>query len=217
MIPTRSWVFTLITERGMPDHIVRHSMRVRLVAVAIGQAMRRAGKGIDLALIDRSALLHDICKADSIAHGGDHALMGQLLLESLGYPQVGDIVGQHIRLRSMEMNEAMVVNYADKRVMHDQVVSLEKRFSDLIDRYSNGGKNTERLLQHFAHVREIEETVLKASGVEPEWLETLNLVPGDHPLDGGDGLGGEDGPVEEQHHHVDLERIDHDEPVEVDE
>jgi uncharacterized protein len=217
MIPSRHWIFSLLSERGMPPHIVRHSMRVRMVAVAIAHAMREAGHGVDLVLVDRASLLHDICKADSLARGGDHAGMGQSLLESLGYPRIGSIVGQHIRLSSMEVNEAMVVNYADKRVMHDRVVSLERRFLDLMDRYSMGGQNMERIIAHFAHVVEIEEAVVRASRLEPGWLETLNLIPGDHPLYGGDRLLGEHSPVEEQDHDVDLERVDHHEPVDVDE
>jgi uncharacterized protein len=191
MIPTRQWVFELFSHKGMPPHIIRHSMRVRMVAVAIANAMREAGLAIDLALTDRAALLHDICKADSLARGGDHALMGQTLLESLGYPLVGSIVGQHIRLNSLEVNEAMVVNYADKRVMHDRVVSLEKRFLDLMDRYARGGQNTEGILEHFAHVVAIEEAVVKAARIEPGVLETLNLIPGDHPLYGGSGFLGQ--------------------------
>lgn len=171
----------------MPPHIVRHSMMVRMVAVAVAHAMNGSGHALDLGLVDRAALLHDICKADSIERGGDHALMGRVLLEELGYPRIGDIIGQHIRLRTLEVNEAMVVNYADKRVMHERIVSLERRFLDLMDRYGSGG-NRERILAHFAHVREIEEAVVRASGIEPAWLETLNLIPGDHPLYGGDGL-----------------------------
>ena len=217
MIPGRRWVFSLIAQRGMPPHIIRHSKMVRMVAVAIGQAMREAGLGIDLVLVDRAALLHDICKADTIAHGGDHALLGQRLMESLGFPDIGAVVGQHIRLASFEVNEAMVVNYADKRVMHDRVVSLEKRFLDLMERYSQNGAFSERILAHFAHVVQIEQAVLKAARLEPGWLETLNLIPGDHPLYGGGRFLGERGPAEDQDHDVDLERVDHDEPAQVDE
>lgn len=217
MIPGRRWVFSLIAQKGMPPHIIRHSKMVRMVAVAIGQAMRHAGLGIDLALVDRAALLHDICKAHTIAHGGDHALLGQRLMESLGFPDIGAVVGQHIRLESFEVNEAMVVNYADKRVMHDRVVSLEKRFVDLMERYSQKGAFSEGILAHFAHVVQIEQAVLKAARLEPGWLETLNLIPGDHPLYGGDRFLGQRGPVEDQDHDVDLEGVDHDEPVQVDE
>ena len=133
-IPDRQWVSRLMSERGMPGHIVRHCRAVRMVAVAIACALREKGFGIDVRLVDRASLLHDICKADCLG-GGDHALMGRQLLDRLGFPRIGDVVGQHVRLRSMEVCEAMVVNYADKRVMHDRVVSLERRFVDLMDRY----------------------------------------------------------------------------------
>jgi uncharacterized protein len=188
MIPTRQWIFSLFQDKGMPPHIIRHSMRVRMVAVVLAQAMLEAGHDIDILLVDRASLLHDICKAHTLAHGGDHALMGKELMESFGFASIGDVVGQHIRLNSLEVNEAMVVNYADKRVMHDRVVSLGKRFLDLMDRYSSGGQNMERILAHYAHVCQIEEAVAGASRMEPEELQALNLIPGDHPLHGGDGF-----------------------------
>ncbi|HQJ08950.1 MAG TPA: HDIG domain-containing protein [Deltaproteobacteria bacterium] len=211
-IPDRQWVSRLMSERGMPGHIVRHCRAVRMVAVAIACALREKGFGIDVRLVDRASLLHDICKADCLG-GGDHALMGRQLLDRLGFPRIGDVVGQHVRLRSMEVCEAMVVNYADKRVMHDRVVSLERRFVDLMDRYGRDEQRVRGIQTHYMHTCEVERILVRASGIDPEWLESLNLVLGDHPLDGGRGLFRQNGAVEEDDHHVNLEGVDENDPV----
>jgi len=196
LIPTRAWTLRLIKNKGMPLHIMSHSMMVRRVAVIIGHSIRLSGYEINLPLIDRAALLHDICKIDSIVSGGDHAMMGEELLKDLGYPLVGDIIGQHVRLKSMVLNEPMIVNYADKRVMHEHVVSLSKRFFDLMNRYGSSATRQERILGLFDKSREIEGIILKSSGLDTQWLENLNLIPGDYPLYGGDGILGKNGPVE---------------------
>ena len=188
MIPSREWTLGLMHEKSMPPHIIRHSKTVRLAAVCVAALLKKAGFRIDRRLVDRAALLHDICKAESLLKGGDHALMGRRLMEKLGYPRIGEIVGQHIRLESLEVNEAMVVNYADKRIMHDRVVSLQKRFIDLMDRYGKNEQSMQRILKHYEDASEVEQILVRSSGFEPERLNHLNLITGDHALNGGEGL-----------------------------
>ncbi len=199
-----------MASRQMPAHIIRHSLVVRAASVMVAYALRQASIPIDIRLVDRASLLHDICKIDSIQYGGDHALMGKQLMEENGYSRIGNIIGQHIWLDAIKTDEAMIVNYADKRVMHDQVVSLDRRFLDLMKRYGRNAQSMERMMKHYAHVCEIEKRLVELSGIDPEWLQYLNLIPGDHPLNGGDRLLRENGTVKEQHHDVDLEGIDED-------
>lgn len=208
MVPDRQWISSLISRRGMPRHIVLHSLKVRMVAVAIAHALREKGLDIDMMVVDRASLLHDICKIDGLKTGGDHALMGRQLMERYGYPLLGEVIGQHVRLRSRNIDEALVVNYADKRVMHDRVVSLEKRFVDLMDRYGRDERSMQTILMHHTHTLEVEHTLIQASGIDPEWFENLNLISGNNSLYGGERFFCQHGPVEEQDHHVNLEGID---------
>lgn len=184
MVPSRAWTWNLIALKGMPPHIVRHSVTVRRVAVTLAACLANQDM-IDIRIVDRAALLHDICKADSIAAGGDHAHMGQRLLEILGYPLLGQIVGQHVHLRSDTLNTAMLVNYADKRVMHDRVVSLERRFVDLMERYGTDDARRERILLLYARAKAVEERIVAATGLDSLWLNRLNLIPIDNALDRG--------------------------------
>ncbi|HNU74542.1 MAG TPA: HDIG domain-containing protein [Deltaproteobacteria bacterium] len=188
MIPSRQWTSELMAARNMPPHIVRHSRQVRLVSLFVARSLLDAGFAIDMQLVDRAALLHDICKADTIRRGGDHALMGRRLMEEFGYRRIGLVIGQHVRLDSMDVNEAMVVNYSDKRVMHDRVVSLERRFIDLMERYGTSEQSMERILRHFEQASEVERVLARASGIEPARLELLNLVAGNHTFDRGQGF-----------------------------
>ena len=217
LFPTRAWSFDLMRNRGMPHHIFRHSMTVRQVAAIIAYTLKIRGHDMNMLLVDRAAILHDICKIDSIRNGGDHALMGQQLLTAEGYPEVGDVIGQHVRLKSMLLNEAMVVNYADKRVMHDTIVSLSKRFVDLMERYGTDESRRERILWHYHNSVRIEDIIFSSSDIDPAWLDNLNLIPQDYPLYCGDRLLSEDRPVEQQDQNIDLERVGKNQPVLVDE
>lgn len=189
MLPERPWVFDLIELSGMPAHILRHSLMVRKVAVtlAIFVALKRP---IDIDLVDRAALLHDICKADAIRNGGDHARKGQRLLEALGYPNIGAVIGQHVRLRESTLNEAMLVNYADKRVMHERIVTLPCRFVDLLERYGTNDERRVRILGQFGFTLKVERVIYEASGLDPLWLNSLNLTLADDTLYVGHGIRG---------------------------
>ncbi len=216
-VPSRAWSFDLMQRKAMPLHIFRHSMIVRQVAVVIAYALRQQGYEMNMPLVDRAAILHDICKIDSIRQGGDHALLGRQLLVENGYPAVGDVVGQHVRLTSMELNEALVVNYADKRVMHDTIVSLSKRFVDLMERYGTDDARQERILSHYNDTLLVEDIIVSSSDIDPAWLDNLNLIPRDYPLYCGDRFLREHGPVEQQDEHIDLERIEQNQSVLIDE
>jgi putative nucleotidyltransferase with HDIG domain len=175
MVPSVKWVHDLIRLSAMPEHVIRHSLMVSRVSVMIASKMPDS---IDMIRIHRAAMLHDISKMDSIRTGSNHAMMGGRLLDQLGCPEIAWIIRQHVRLESMELNEAMVVNYADKRVMHDQVVSLSRRFVDLMERYGRDEMKRQRIYEMYSKALETEKTIIGASGIEPERLNDLNLMRG---------------------------------------
>ena len=123
----------------MLDNIVAHSIRVCQVATLLTESLNANGHDLDGNLIRAAALLHDITKTRSLGTSENHARSGADYLRELGYPEVGDIVGQHVNLADFhserEPTAAEVVNYADKRVLHDQIVSLEERMAYIKERY----------------------------------------------------------------------------------
>lgn len=139
-VPTRDECLSLIKKHGMLSNIVRHSLTVEKVAVFLSRALIDAGEVFDLPEIVAGALLHDITKTRSIQTHENHALTGEDLLRELGYHRVAEIVRCHIELPAMSLNSPYVspeelVNYADKRVCQDSIVTLAERFQDLTIRY----------------------------------------------------------------------------------
>ena len=148
-IPSRTVCYELIREAKMLEHIAAHSLQVCRVATLLANHLQLQIKMINLQLVQASALLHDITKTRSFKTGELHSETGCHYLTDRGYPEVGDIVRQHVRLdryfESDAPTEAEIVNYADKRVLHDQIVSLPERMDYILERYGNSPIARDRL------------------------------------------------------------------------
>jgi uncharacterized protein len=142
----------LLEEHRVPEHIRRHSGEVARVARRIARGLRdHGGEPVDVALVEAAALLHDIAKAPCIDSHLDHALEGGRILRALGLPEAAAVVERHVHLGPFDpagpVTEAELVNYADKRVRYEEVVSLEERFLDLIVRYGRGRAEIEERIR----------------------------------------------------------------------
>ena len=89
-----------------------------------------------------AALLHDITKTRSLETNERHDLSGGELLREMGFTSIAEIVEQHVVLQNLNpqgrLEEREIIYYADKRVMHDKIVSIDERVHDLLQRYGNG-------------------------------------------------------------------------------
>jgi putative nucleotidyltransferase with HDIG domain len=174
-IPTPEKCYQLQSEMGMLDNIVVHCQQVCRVALTLVDNMSEPSLSIDRKLIVAAALLHDITKTRSFTTKEDHALTGQQFLKEQGYPEVGQIVGQHVRLADYDRNglpnAAEIINYADKRVLHDQVVSLDRRMQYIVDRYGIDPERTKRIQWLWGQTRSLEGRIFRRVSFEPNELE----------------------------------------------
>lgn len=173
MIPTREECLRLMGEYGMLENIVAHSLEVARVALFLSIELNKKGQRVDVGLVEAASLLHDLTKTDCLKTKEDHAQKGSQLLRGMGYERIGDVVAQHIWLCKegdpSSVSEEEIVNYADKRVMHDRIVSLEERFSDLKERY---GRN-ERAMDYLERLQK------EICGIENKIFYILQRNPGD--------------------------------------
>ena len=143
----------------MLDNIRAHSIQVARVSLALLDGLAANGQAQNLPereVVVAGALLHDIAKTKCIQEGCRHADIGQHICEGLGYPVIADIVQQHVILNSFQRSNyiqgifsaAELVYYADKRVRHDQVVSLEERLEYIIERY---GRKDPEIISKITH------------------------------------------------------------------
>jgi uncharacterized protein len=170
-IPSEETCRRLIAEMGMMEHIVAHSLQVCRVSLFLVDHMEIPG--LNRELIRAAAHLHDITKTRSFETHENHAETGAGLLADLGYPEVGRIIAQHVRLEryfsSAAPTEEEIVNYADKRVLHDRIASLSGRMTYILEKY---GRSPERK-------REIFLTWQKTERLEARLFDRLPFSPGD--------------------------------------
>jgi len=146
----------------MLPHIREHSFLVMEVAAFLGQALRESGFDLHLPLIEAGALLHDLGKTPCLGTPHNHARWGAKILRGLGYPEVAQVVAEHVNLEDQNgdprpFREAEIVNYADKRVLHTRVVTLKGRFADLKARYGRTPETQARIAAMEVKTRALEE------------------------------------------------------------
>lgn len=97
----------------------------------------------------------------------------------LGYPEIADIVGQHVILSSYDeelygaghFNAAAIVYYADKRVRHEEIVSLDERLSYIIEVYGKGNATTiAAIRKNFSRCQHLEEYLFQHLPFAPNAL-----------------------------------------------
>lgn len=174
-IPTPEKCYQLQHEMGMLDNIVVHCRQVCRVALTIANHFDGASANIDKGLIAAAALLHDITKTRSFKTKEDHAQTGEQYLQQRGYPEVARIVGQHVRLadydRNGPPNGAEIINYADKRVLHDQVVSLDRRMQYIVDQYGTDPQRRNRIHWLWKQTNQLEERLFMHIAFRPHQLK----------------------------------------------
>lgn len=179
VIPSRTECLLLMQRLCMPRHIQKHCLMVGEIALYLGQLLNADSVKLNLKLVEAAALLHDIAKDRSIKNGGNHDELGARMLIELGYPLLAPIVKEHAWLDESSLTgpitESLVVNYADKRVKHHQVVSIEERFEDLIDRYAKTPENRVRIREKLDLYRILEQMIFGRLTISPTGREVMRL------------------------------------------
>lgn len=178
-LPSLEECLELLEAHRMLPNIREHSFLVMAVAGFLGRALAAAGFELSLPLIETGALLHDLGKTACLGTPHNHAECGARILAELGYPEVAQIVREHVYLDlslwdERTMREAEVVNYADKRVLHDRVVTLEVRFADIQERYGRTPEARARIQTTETRARALEQKIFDPLAITPVNLLQLN-------------------------------------------
>jgi uncharacterized protein len=161
-IPSREECDELMAKYSMLPNIVEHSLQVMRVALVITDNLKH-NVSISRDLVIAGSLLHDITKTRSLQTRERHDASGGKLLRDLGFPVIAVIVEQHVRFRNFNpeggLEEWEIVYYADKRVMHDAIVTVDERMQDLIHRYGATAEIENLIRQNASQVRMVERKI----------------------------------------------------------
>lgn len=168
-VPTIAQCLMLMDEYEMYENIRRHSCKVAQVAEALHRGLQRAEKTAETIpapeVVMAGALMHDIAKTQCLKENCKHAIIGEEICRQLGYPEIGHIVRDHVTLTSFTVEKysrgifgaTELVYYADKRVKHDQIVSLESRLSYILEHYGDNNPLKEAfIVKNFTQCQDLE-------------------------------------------------------------
>lgn len=166
----------LLERHSVPVNVVAHVLVVEKIAVFLAEKIKENGFVVDVSLVSRSALLHDIGKLASIRAGEQENIVSKRILEEEGLKKEALVAFRHMISEILDSNsfasfslEEKIVYYADKRVLHDRIVSVRERAIDLAERYES---HRETILLCLAPVLELERKLLSMAKVS-EKLEGL--------------------------------------------
>jgi putative nucleotidyltransferase with HDIG domain len=173
MIPSVQQCFALMTRYEMLENIKAHSIMVERIASLIARALREAGENLSLEQVTAGALMHDIAKTRSIKTKENHSAIGSEICLQNHLEEIAEIVAEHVVLKSFVKDgpvvEKEIVYYADKRVNHDKIVSLEERLAYLIRQYGNGDETLiRRMGKNFDLCKEVERKLFSKLSFAPE-------------------------------------------------
>lgn len=165
-VPSRDECILLWDQYNMMEHIKEHSLMVTKVALYIGNKLKTSGLDVDIPLIEASALLHDIAKTYTIENGGYHTQIGAVwMLHETKNHAIAQCILHHVYWPGpLDIEKywlPLVIVYADKRVNHNKVVTLEKRLEYILDRYGESYERMQYILYSFRQARYLEEMFCK--------------------------------------------------------
>ncbi len=184
--PTRSQCLALIDRYNMLDNIRDHSFKVARVAELLITGLHGGKKTTapqpEIDLVIAGSLLHDIAKTQCLEGKCFHDVVGQEICNDLGYPEIGEIVREHVLLKSFTpqlyqkgiWGAKEIVYYADKRVRHDEIVSLESRLEYIINIYGDNSPEKEYYIRHnFQQCQELEGYIFAFLDFAPDEIQHL--------------------------------------------
>lgn len=134
LTPSPAECEAILDAQDVGEPIRRHSRAVAELATSIAERLASGGTPIDIPLVRAGGLLHDIAKGQPA-----HAAAGQAIVTGLGYPAVGEVIGQHMDFDFSRggLDAAAIVFLADKLLKEDRRVSLDSRFAPAFRRFAD--------------------------------------------------------------------------------
>ena len=133
---TQKECFFLLEKEATPERVIRHCCKVSEVATLLGRALNQQGMNFDLDLIRVSGTLHDIARAKD-----EHWNVGAKILSSLGYHREAHIIKHHMNhtptTRINLLTELDLICLADRTVLEDEFVGLDKRMDYVLNKAKN--------------------------------------------------------------------------------
>jgi putative nucleotidyltransferase with HDIG domain len=156
----------------LPENVRRHVTEVAGAAYKMAVWMRQAGIEVDPILTHRAGLAHDLDKIKTLQEPRQHGQESATFLSERGYPELAEIVRNHLLGVFLYEDvahltwETKLVNFCDKLVEGDQIVSITERFSALRQRYPHSQELLDSSEPHLWKLNDAICSILAMDGHE---------------------------------------------------
>lgn len=169
-LPAREECLDWLRGWEVTEGLLLHCLAVAEVALRLARELQKHGVNVNVALVERAALLHDLDKVAAATRPQDHGEAAARWLEGRGFAELARLVRVH-RIAAV-LDEALrprtweerIVYYADKLVEGDREVSLSERFRRLKARYPGFADGFDRC---YPHAFAIGEAINRICGWSP--------------------------------------------------
>ncbi len=166
-IPTTKECYEIMDELEVPERIRKHSEQVTKIAVLIASKLKEKGIKINIELVEKSSLLHDIDKLQCLEEENhmNHGIITEKILKEKGYPEVGEIIRHHVTERETTNEitwEIKCLRYGDSRVIYDKIVPIKERLEYAKKRYPKLGEDFHK------KIIDLEKEIFKIIDINPE-------------------------------------------------
>jgi len=172
-------------EFHVPHHIINHMKAVANVCEILCRALREKGIKVNIKLVKKAALLHDVLRVCDINSFDDkyfssHKKRGDIpvwkelrekygkighekamakVLKDRGQEDLAKLVSKHafFEIDNLKNWEEKILYYADKRIDRDKIVSLKKRFEEGSKRNRKIDDDHKKIAQYENRVYLLEE------------------------------------------------------------
>ncbi len=128
---SRTECMKMLQSQGTPNHVVAHCIAVSDVAKQIALSLNRKGFHLDVDLVEAAGLLHDMARTRE-----NHWDVAADFLLAQGHFREAEIIKVHMHHHFPEnpllSTETDMVCLADRLVLENQYVGLEKRMDYII-------------------------------------------------------------------------------------
>lgn len=201
-LPSRKECLSFWEQYATPLHVREHMRQVNRVGVTLARQLIAAGENVILPLVDRATLLHDTVRVtdwDQLSFEWfpytptekeiaiwqtqrnrfpSHIPHNEVNFEVFRdeYPEMAHVILFHSIgcVNQLSTWEEKIVNYADRRVAHDRIVTIQERLDEAYERYR---KTRHTALEHnpeiVSGIKRMEEEIFSRIGCDPNNLVQL--------------------------------------------
>jgi putative nucleotidyltransferase with HDIG domain len=172
-VPDRERAEAILRSYQLPEGVVVHSQGVARVAAEAARLVDAAGIGVDVALVEAAALLHDIDKPHVRNSGEEHGIVAARWLTELGYEELAVPVASHPIACLLDDTRfpigwpSVIVSVADRHVAQ-VYLNTDARIDDMAERHPRYRDQLDAA-RRPAHA--LERELAEVTGLDPSELD----------------------------------------------